>query len=305
MPLGAATRAAEAGLDGVFMVDHLFPPSPDGPDRPSLEVFSTLAAVAAQHQDLTVGTLVARVTLRPAAMLARQTAAIAAMRPWLRIRDGDEPGAPGSVGDTGQQSRPAAGGMIVGIGTGDRASREEHRRYGIELPDVAERLQLLEDTAGALRALYAGRAWPGGEAVPPIAGPLLPAASPAIWVGGRSDAVVAIAARVADAWNGWGLDADSFSTAAARLRAWSADRDQRPRPTWGGPMLVGQDRADLDRLMDERERTGRSSEGAWVGTAAELRAFGDQLREAGASWCIALPLGPTDRLSIIAEALAA
>ena len=64
-PLGLAARAEELGFDGVFSPDHFFPPvfyPPAGPDRPALESFTTLAAAAALHPALHVGTLVARVT---------------------------------------------------------------------------------------------------------------------------------------------------------------------------------------------------------------------------------------------------
>ena len=44
-PLATASRAAALGFDGVFAPDHLFPPSEGGRGKPSLEVFSTLAAV--------------------------------------------------------------------------------------------------------------------------------------------------------------------------------------------------------------------------------------------------------------------
>ncbi|MGZ4149335.1 MAG: LLM class flavin-dependent oxidoreductase, partial [Actinomycetota bacterium] len=57
-PLRAARRAAADGFDGVFAVDHLFPPG--SPERPALEPFTLLAAVAAREPGLTVGVLVTR-----------------------------------------------------------------------------------------------------------------------------------------------------------------------------------------------------------------------------------------------------
>ena len=74
-------------------------------------------------------------------------------------------------------------------------------------------------------------------------------------------------------------------------------------PTWGGIALVGETDADLERLLTERTAKGLSTEGVWTGTVAELRSFVDALGEAGATWFIALPAGPPDRLDVIAEAL--
>jgi alkanesulfonate monooxygenase SsuD/methylene tetrahydromethanopterin reductase-like flavin-dependent oxidoreductase (luciferase family) len=278
-PLDVAARAAALGIDGVFSPDHLFPPvfyPPAGPDRPSLEAFSVLAAAAARNPGLHAGTLVARVTLRATGLLAKQASML------------DE---------------ISGGRGILGLGAGDRASVPEHERYGFPFPPVHERLLLLEETVRALRALFGGEAWPGGEAVPALEGPLLPKGSPELWVGGLSDAVQAVAARVADAWNGWGLGAEAFEQKVRRLRELA---DGRPiRATWGGIALVGEDRRDLTRLVAEREQRGLSTEGVWTGTATDLRSFVDRLGEAGADWFIALPVGPADRLDVVAGALKA
>jgi alkanesulfonate monooxygenase SsuD/methylene tetrahydromethanopterin reductase-like flavin-dependent oxidoreductase (luciferase family) len=276
-PLAVAARAATLGVDGVFSPDHLFPPvfyPPSGPDRPALEAFTLLSAVSALHPELAVGTLVARVTLRAPGILAKQAAALAEM---------------------------SGGRAILALGTGDAASVPEHRAFGFPFPPAKERLTMLEETVGALRALFDGRGWPGGRLVPPMPGPLLPRAPLALWVGGLSDAVLGVAARVADAWNGWGLDADTFASKAAQLRALADGR--AVAPTWGGIALVGEDDADLRRLLQDRERRGLPIEGVWRGTASELRSFVDELGSAGATWFVAQPAGPADRLDLIVETL--
>jgi alkanesulfonate monooxygenase SsuD/methylene tetrahydromethanopterin reductase-like flavin-dependent oxidoreductase (luciferase family) len=278
-PLAVAARARELGVDGVFCPDHLFPPvfyPPSGPDRPALEAFSLLAAVAAREPGIHVGTLVARVTLRHPGMLAKQAAALDAM---------------------------SGGRGILALGTGDRASLPEHERYGIEFPPAAERIALLEGTTRALRDLFAGRSFPGDDHVPAIAGPLLPPGAPQLWVGGLSDAVLDVAARVADAWNGWGLDLDGFADRTARLRASGKGRDVVP--TWGGIALVGEDTADLEQLRAARADKGLSLDGVWTGTVDDLRTFADALERMGCGWFIVLPAGPADRLDLIAGSLAA
>jgi alkanesulfonate monooxygenase SsuD/methylene tetrahydromethanopterin reductase-like flavin-dependent oxidoreductase (luciferase family) len=276
-PLAVAARAAELGFDGVFSPDHLFPPvfyPPSGPDRPALEAFTTLSAVSALHPTLHVGTLVARVTLREPGLLAKQAAALDHM---------------------------SGGRAILALGTGDGASRPEHEMYGFAYPTAAERVAQLEETVGALRALFQGAAWPGGTHVPALTGPLLPPGSPELWVGGRSEAVLGVAARVADAWNGWGDDVDGFAAKAARLRELAGGR--RVAPTWGGIALVGETADDLERLLTERAAKGLPTDGVWTGTAADLRSFVDALAEAGATWFVVLPAGPIDRLDVVAQAL--
>lgn len=276
-PLEVARHAQALGVHGVFAPDHLFPPvfyPPSGPDRPSLEPFALLAAVAARHPTLHVGTLVARVTLRAPGLLAKQAASVDAM---------------------------TGGRAIIALGAGDSASAAEHEMFGFPLPSASDRLALLEETVQALRALFGGRPWPGGSRVPPIAGPLAPPGAPALWVGGLSDAVLGVAARVADAWNGWGLDADGFARKAARLRELADGRSVAP--TWGGVALVGEDDADLERLVASRSEAGRSLDGVWTGTSAELVRFVDDLGDAGATWFVVLPVGPSDRLDLIAGAL--
>ena len=270
-PLAAAARAADAGYDGVFAPDHLFPPG--APGRPALEPFAVLAAIATLHPGLRVGTLVTRASLRPAGILAKQGAALDQMN---------------------------GGRAILGLGAGDSVSKPEHEAFGIPFASTADRVAILEETVEALRALFGGDAWPGGTHVPAIAGPLLPPGAPELWVGGRSDAVIGVAARAADAWNGWAMDAEGFELAAGELRRLADGR--LVAPTWGGIALVGTDEGDLEQRRGERRDKGLSMD-IWQGTTEDLRSFAGRLEEAGCSWLIAQPVGGEDRVDVVAEAL--
>ena len=68
--LEIAAAAEAAGLDGVFLYDHLFRRAPDGSRRPALELLAMMGAVAAETRRVAIGSLVARATLRPPAVLA-------------------------------------------------------------------------------------------------------------------------------------------------------------------------------------------------------------------------------------------
>lgn len=274
-PLAVAARAAAAGYELVVAPDHLHPPGHRG--RPSIDAYTLLAAVAVANPGVGVGTLVSRASLRPVGSLAKQAAAL---------------------------DHLCVGRGIVGLGAGDRMSQLEHDTYGVRFPDVRERLAGLGETALALRALFRGAAWQGGEHVPAVAGPLLPPASPPVWIGGLSDGVLRVAARAAEAWNGWGLGLDDYTERVGRLRRAVVDAGREPTevpPTWAGIALVGEDRADLEALERRRDEQGLPGD-LWRGTAAEFRAFVEGLADLGTTWCVVLPAGPRDRIDVVAEA---
>jgi alkanesulfonate monooxygenase SsuD/methylene tetrahydromethanopterin reductase-like flavin-dependent oxidoreductase (luciferase family) len=270
-PLAAAARAAAAGYDGAFAPDHLFPPG--APDRPALEPFTVLSAVAVAHPGLHVGTLVSRASLRPVGLVAKLGAAL---------------------------DQLSGGKAILGLGAGDAVSRPEHEMFGIPFSGAAERVAVLGETAEALRGLFAGDGWTGGAHVPPIAGPILPPGAPALWIGGRSSPVIATAARAADGWNGWGIDAEAFEAAVHELRRLADGRFVVP--TWGGIVLVGDDEPHLQRLREDRRARGLTMD-LWQGTVDDLRRFADRLATAGCEWIVTLPVGEGDRVDVVASAL--
>jgi alkanesulfonate monooxygenase SsuD/methylene tetrahydromethanopterin reductase-like flavin-dependent oxidoreductase (luciferase family) len=134
IPIAVARAAEAAGLDAVFVFDHLW--RGDAPRRPALECFALLGAIAAETSTIRVGTLVARATLRPAATLANGFA-------------------------TAQ--RVSGGRLIAGIGTGDSQSRAENEAFGLEFGTMIDRVGALHD---AVRASRGGDypVWVGGRA---------------------------------------------------------------------------------------------------------------------------------------------
>lgn len=254
----AVARAAEdAGLDGVFLFDHLFRRRGDASNaerRPALELLTMTAAVAAATERLTVGTLVARATLRPPAVLR------AAFDTLARI-------APGRI--------------IAGVGGGDNDSIAEDTAVGVLPGDPAPagsgtagvdpgryRLERLEATVDAL----AGRDYP-------------------VWVAGVSPAAVRIAASRADGWNRWAGLPTSFATAAERVRAEvaNAKRDADAFAfTWGGLALLGATPAEAEA---KRDRLGGDRPDVVCGDPAQVADAIAAYAAAGADWVI---LGPID-----------
>jgi alkanesulfonate monooxygenase SsuD/methylene tetrahydromethanopterin reductase-like flavin-dependent oxidoreductase (luciferase family) len=280
-----AERAERLGFDGVFAFDHLMPLG--GPaDGPALECFASLAAVAATTERVSLGTLVARASLRAPGLLAKQAASVHAM---------------------------SGGRLILTVGTGDRLSKREHDAFGLPYLGPGDRRRHLEQTVAAVVDLFTGREWRGGDDIPPIRGPLLPSVSadrPAVWIGGTSEAAVTSAATLADGWNGWGLPLDVFASRAERLRVEErrlADERapglaDRVAATWGGVVLVGRDRPEVDALLERRAAADKvPPPNSWIVDAVGLVENLLRLRDAGASWAILLPSGPEDRVDLIAE----
>lgn len=272
-----ARRAEALGYDGLFAFDHLFPRGGRS-DRASLEAFATLSAVAAATDEIDVGTLVTRASLRAPGMLAKMVA---------------------SVDDI------SGGRTILGIGTGDRTDEPEHGAYGLPFPGKLERREHLIETVRALRSVFRGEAWPGGDRVPALAGPLLPCPAtpggPRIWVGGRADEVVRIAAREADAWNGWGLSVSAFAGKVRVLREAAAAAGRVVEATWAGIAVAGEDEEEARAMLDARREKRVTDADVWAGSPPSMVTWLDGLEAEGACWAVLVAAGPADRIELIAE----
>jgi alkanesulfonate monooxygenase SsuD/methylene tetrahydromethanopterin reductase-like flavin-dependent oxidoreductase (luciferase family) len=272
--LSFARRAEELGFDGLFAFDHLFPPGAP-PDRPSLEAYATLAAVATVTTRAVLGTLVTRASLRPVGLLAKQVV---------------------SLDDL------SGGRFVLGIGTGDELSRSEHVAFGLPYLGPEVRRDDLVETVRAVRALLAGVPWPGGRHVPRVDGPILPPprtrGGPPIWIGGTSPATVRAAAAEAEGWNGWGLGVRDFGERVRILEEAAGGR--RVEATWGGAAVVGEDRDEAESLAAARRERGISGD-AFAGDAAAFASWLGDLASAGASWAIMLAAGGPGRMEAIGE----
>ena len=272
--LSIARAAEDARLDGVFAFDHLFRQRGDAAGsepRPALELLTMTAAVAAATDRIAVGTLVARATLRPPAVLA------AAFDTLARI---------------------APGRFIAGLGAGDDQSVAEDAAFGVLPPGLSPTGD--PGGAGDLRKpdLAAYRLARLEAAVEATTGRGYP-----VWVAGRSPAAIRLAAR-ADGWNLWGGDPAVFAAAAATVRAQPAVRDPaRFALTWGGLAVLGEDAADAEAKW---ARLGGGRSGLVRGTAPEVAEQIAAYAAAGADWVI---LGPIDssnpsNAAVLGDALA-
>lgn len=246
-PVEAARQARSLGYAGAFVFDHLWPLG--GPrDRPILECWTLLAAVAAAAggPGFRLGTLVTRVGLRPAALLAAMAATL-----------GQAAGAP----------------MVVGVGGGDALSNPENEAYGLPGLPPPVRAEAVERAVETLRRPLPGNpvpeVWVGGTGrrLRAVAGRAADAwniwgATPEEFADGLADVRRAAEAggrdpaAVRGTWGGQVLiDADARA-ARERLVDWS----------------VGRDPDEVRRVLAGDPAT----------VAGGLAALG----EAGAAWCV-------------------
>ena len=197
MALSCAAYAA-GRVDGVFAYDHLFPMG--SPERPALAPFPLLAAVAAQHPELSVGPLVARVGLVPDDTLLGELRALAAV-----------------VGEGAS--------LVAALGVGDTKGEPERVAYGLPAIPLEERLASLQVIADAIAAEGA-EVWLGGAG--PSVAKVATATGSAVNLWGVSPEQLAQRAAhsavtwagVSSWWNDWGVSMeqalDSLEQAGAR-----------------------------------------------------------------------------------------
>lgn len=222
--LTAAQRAEVAGLDGVFLFDHLW--SLGGRDKPVLACWPLIGALASLTERIQVGTLVARVGVVPDAQLTAQLATADAI---------------------------SGGRVIAGLGTGDRLSFAENEAYGLPVESVEQRVARLATVSHALRQH-------GVE----------------VWIAGRHPLVQAVASTAGLTLNLWAADVAEVGEATGRGH----------RVTWGGQVLVGEDRADAARLLEKHG----SRDGLVHGSVVEVADRLAELASAGATWAVCSPL---------------
>jgi alkanesulfonate monooxygenase SsuD/methylene tetrahydromethanopterin reductase-like flavin-dependent oxidoreductase (luciferase family) len=181
----SARRLEAAGYRAVWSWDHFVG---KGDKRvPVTEQWTTLSVVAGATSSIALGSFVTNVMNRHPAVVAR-------MASTLQLASG--------------------GRLTLGIGIGGGAP--EHRAYGIDFPEPAERAERLEEAVAVIRAL-----WTGGPITRPSPFyPLteahafpVPAPAPRILIGAGTPAGARLAARIGD---GWAAEIDGFEALLPR-----------------------------------------------------------------------------------------
>ncbi len=210
-----ARDAEAAGIDGVFLYDHLW--HIGRKNKPALHGPTLMSAIAVTTSTVMVGSLVARVGLQRNEVLAGMMSTVERMAP---------------------------GRVIAALGIGDALSRDENETYGIEFAPRPARLAQMVECCRALR----------GEGVPVwVAGTtdavweVAAGEADGVNVWDVDPAVVERAGRVAQpaevTWAGLVRMADGEDHLAARLRA-MADAGA----TWAVAAIVGIKDDDVARF---------------------------------------------------------
>jgi F420-dependent oxidoreductase-like protein len=214
--LARLVRGADrAGVDTVWVVDHLLQADPTAPpeDTEMLEAYTTLGFLAAQTERVRLGTMVSGVTFRPPALLVKAVTTLDVLsggRAWL------------------------------GLGAGYHG--EEAEAMGLPLPPVAERFQRLEETLRIAAQMWAGNDAPfegrhyrlgrPAGSPPPIQRP-----GPPVLVGGTGERkTLRLVAQYAEACNLFDIP-DGGRTVTHKLA------------------VLAQHCADLGRPYDQIEKT--------------------------------------------------
>ena len=233
-----ALVAAEAGIDSLWLSDHLFldlakyggTPEPQG----AFEPLVTLAALAATVPDVRIGTLVLCEALRPASVAAKALVTI---------------------------DRISGGRLDVGVGAG--WYEPEYAAIGMDLPRPALRLARLAEAVDVLVAMLAGDpdAFPvtaGGDHHRVIDATSRPTAvqrpRPPVFVGGKGDRLLRLVAERADGWNTcWVWTHAAYRERLDVLEAACEAVGRDPTTVWrsiGLYALCGENERDLHRRFE-------------------------------------------------------
>jgi len=301
--LAHAQRAEALGFDSLWLSDHLFLDiAKYGGSDERQGVFEPLATLAALARTVTrprLGTLVVCEVLRPASVLAKALATL---------------------------DRITGGRLDVGLGAG--WYEPEYEAVGVPFPPPGERLARLAEAVDIVRELlpggpvtYEGRYHRASGAV--NRPPALQEPRPPVFVGGKGDRLIQLAAERADGWNTcWVWTPDAYRGRLDVLERSCEKIGRDPATVWrslGLYALCGEDQADLERRFARMRDTMPAGvvngtvdewrDGRLVGTVEEIRAQRDQWEKLGMETLIVgagpLPFSVTalDDVELLAHAL--
>ena len=230
--LRLAGAVEELGFESLFRSDHLTALQGE-PRRATLALWPALTALALRTKRLRFGPLVCSMTFRQPALVAKLAADVAEL---------------------------SGGRLDLGIGAGWNAN--EHRMFGIPFPHYAVRLEMLDEAAQVIRALWAGgpTSFAGRHysLVEAESYPLPAPQPPPLIMGGSGQRTLQLVARHATEWNcSYGSLAVFKEKSAALGEACRAiGRDPASlRRSCMLPYVVGSDAAAIQRRIAAQRAT--------------------------------------------------
>ena len=219
------------GFAGLYRSDHFTNGRP--PDKAALETIVSLTYLAGNTQRVHFGPLVAPLSFRHPALLARQAAALDDL---------------------------SGGRMILGVGAGWQ--EREHQLFGFDLGDIPTRMARLEEGLEVITRLlksdepvtFEGRFFQlrGATLLPRPQRP----GGPSILLGGNGvKRTLPLVARYADIWNVLSLTPEGFRERSALLDTLLKAAGREPaevRRTMMLAMFFGRDMDEVDRRLSWR-----------------------------------------------------
>jgi alkanesulfonate monooxygenase SsuD/methylene tetrahydromethanopterin reductase-like flavin-dependent oxidoreductase (luciferase family) len=235
--------AEDLGFDHAWLVDHLVD-TDAAPSVPILEAWTLLAALAERTSRIRLGVLVTSNTFRHPAVLLKSAVNV---------------------------DHISNGRLILGLGAGWHV--DEHRRYGIPLPEPAERVDRFAEAVELIsllmaheRTTYAGRYYQLDDAPlepRPIQQPRIP-----ILIAAHRPRMLRLAAAYADQWDTFAAIPD---TATDGVEAGLAERI---RYLDAACREIGRDPAEIRRSTWAKAEAALKDEGAYLDFVNQHRALG-------------------------------
>lgn len=222
-------EAVEAlGFAHLFRSDHLT--AIHGfPGRESLALWPSLTALALRTKRIRFGPMVCSMTFRHPAMVAKMAASVSVL---------------------------SGGRLDLGLGAGWYAG--EHRMFGHDFPPYVTRLEMLDEGAAVIRALWSGQSATFNgrhyrlEAAESYPRPI----NPTIIMGGKGAKTLQVVAKHATEWNCSYVGLDVFRQKSGELDENCAALGRDPaglRRSLMVPFVIGQDAARVqDRIEAHR-----------------------------------------------------
>lgn len=219
-----AMAAEDAGLDTVWVPDHLLQADPNStPDSAMLEAYTTLGYLAGRTSTVGLGAMVSAATFRPPALLIKAVTTLDAI--------------------SGGRAR-------FGIGTGHHEG--EARDLGLPFPPLAERYTRMEETVQLARKMWEGDESPFQgkhyQLERPVCSPR-PQRPPRLLIGGHGEQkTLRMVARYADACNIFDIP-DGGRTVQHKLAVLDRHCEEVGRPS-----------GDIERTISTRLSPGESAD---------------------------------------------
>lgn len=216
------------GFAHLFRSDHLTALQ-DFPKRESLALWPSLTALALRTERIRFGPMVCSMTFRHPAMVAKMAASVSGL---------------------------SGGRLDLGLGAGWYEG--EHRMFGHDFPPYATRLEMLDEGAAVIKALWSGQpATLSGqhyrlEAAESYPQPI----KPTIIMGGKGTKTLQVVAKHASEWNCSYVGLEVFRQKSAELDENCVALGRDPaglRRSLMIPFVIGQDAAEIqDRINAHR-----------------------------------------------------